>query len=312
MSEESFEKDRYEAAINLAAVEWGRAHITDAEFDRLLDARRETEDWEEVARMLFDAQIGSLSELEYDDFIQSAIQHGCPVAYDLLTSGKVNMEDLMWSYLTKNMAYRFVAGALRDTELLEEWKGIERKKENEVGVLDLVRPDSIPADELRGIEKIPCYFTCQLLRVMEGIRLGRENLRDPMFRQNLKLSRDEREMFGIWWDEYWDAIRSSKNMNDIAANVALTAFRELVNRGLDKQKALYVIFEGFRPHGRLFEHGQLENILEVLTLTAYKIGPHCDFDVWEQVHDLMQDAVAQYNERAEQRGTPLLVLYGAE
>ncbi|MEA3357687.1 MAG: hypothetical protein U9Q67_04625 [Patescibacteria group bacterium] len=299
MPKPELEETTYRERLDAGADQWGQACVTATEMDVIYDMRKKLGSWQRVQQLLFQGEIEPPTDVDEDTFIDSAIQHACPRGYPIYHSPKRTLEGAIWSYTMKNRAYRFFARYIHDQDhngnLLSAWRGSERKEEDEVGVIPLIRPEGIPNNILVGIEKPECYLPCQLLRVLEALRTGRENLSTPVTRQIISLSDAERALLKIPWREYQDAINESRSLTDLAANIAFKTFSTLNERGLDQEKILAIIFQGFRPHGTLLEHGQLDKLLGIWLTTAFKIDGCYFTNMWDRTRQIFEDAVAKYN-----------------
>lgn len=306
MSKPQLTETTFRDNLNADPDQWGQSHVTDAEWQAIFQARSEAGDWTRVQQMLLQGSIGPPTDVDEVDFMKSAIQHGCSRAYPIYESTERTIEDSIWSYTMKNRAFRFFVRHISDPEILAAWKGSEQKSCGEIGVIPLIRPEGIPDDVLFGIEKPDCYLPCQLLRVMEALRTGRENLLTSITREIIPLTDEERDLLQIHWIDFQDAISRSTSISDLAANVAFDLYRILHEKGMDQEKALSIIFQGYRPHGALLEHGQLDSLLKIWLLTAYKVDLCYDTHMWQKTRPVFQNAVDIYNEHAQRAGVPEL------
>jgi hypothetical protein len=252
--------------VNENKSKWGRASLTDLEVRVIMKLKSSGESWEEIEQRILDDDYMTkevLESLELSDneietyFIQMAIAHGCPVAKPVYENPARSKIESLWSYITKNRAYRAILRAMvrnNREDLLAEWRGPEEKQENEEGKVTLIRPD-IP---LIGIEKVEVFWICQLLKNMEEI---------------LEYKHME---YGIT-DDQWSEIDSNaqyEEFNEILDNmlkrtssvrvlclrVFIETLKILKNAGLKKDIIVQVLFKGYNPEGPLKEHGQFDKV----------------------------------------------------
>jgi len=304
-------EEEFRARIDGSADQWGRAHLTDIEWRNICQFK-EGKPWLDVRRALARGEIppptifDENGVLDEKGFIDLVVSDACPLAYPLIVLQGRTAESLIRSYTLKARAYRFIAGEIQNSKVLEAWRGMETKKEGEMGVLELMRPEGIPSNVLVGKGKVACYFPCQLLKELEAIGTGRNELLEPTFRKPITLNDEERELLRIPWEMYREAIRNSDCIEDIAVNIAVKTFEILHERGLDENKILALLFQGYRPHGPLLEQGQLERILEIWCLTASRLDRSYDIYLLQKVFLVIEDAIREYNGKAINLGLPYL------
>ena len=308
MTNPEFSEAKFRESINQAPNQWGQAHLTEAEWRSICQSKGDKR-WSGVYGELARGEIPPPIETDEFGFIELATQDACPVAYSLYLSPDRTLESLVWSYTMKGRAFRSIAWEIKDEELKRNWRGSETKEEGEVGVLGLMRPEGIPSDVLVGKEKLACYFPCQLLKELEAIRTGRSELLDPISREPIILDDDEREFLRIPWGMYREAIHESDCIEDIAVNIAVETFRVLNERGLDEDKIQALLFQGYRPHGPLLEYGQKDKIIKIWGLIAAQLDGNHDIHLWQKMMTVINDAIDEYNEKANDLGRPLLRFY---
>lgn len=253
------DQETYTVIIDESAETWGSAALTDLEQDLLFQRRRELGSWEAVKAEVLSGGPMIPDQVLGNDFVQAAVLHGCPVGYELMA----NTEDwgrYVWSYITKNRAFRAfkrMIGSTGNETLYQEWVGDEFKQPGEQGTSAIIRPFEEGEYEIpiRGIEKTAAYWPCQMLRVLEAYRTGREYLDlEP------DLATRRRELLGIEWFSLQPAVDAADSIEDIAINVAVSVTHTLQERGLDDLTIARIVMRGYDPQPMLEEHGQYESV----------------------------------------------------
>jgi hypothetical protein len=266
----------YTQVVNESSKNWASGFLTRIEQIGLFVLRREKESWTAAKEALLagaDYLVEEVLDLVMEsDFVEAAIKHGCPVAWRLYEDRENRpLREVVWSYATKNKVFRYFAHNMRKTNptLLEAWKGEEAKQEGEVGSEPLIRPKSLSGDPvvLKGIEKLECYWPCQLLRYLESIRL-RKN--EPILRL-INPAEDQEKDFAIMWSEFDTVIAKSSTLSDFAVNVAVKTVQILLRRNVRVEQVSNVLLAGYSPNGPLKEHGQERKVNEIWTQIFKKL-----------------------------------------
>lgn len=274
---QELDRESYIQEVNGSGKNWASGFMSRIEhFGMRKLIQREQGNWADVRNALLAGVDLLLVHLTQDfvvldtvtefDFVEAAIKHGCPVAWRLYEDRKNRpLREVVWSYATKNKVFRFFVHNMRrsNPELLKAWKGDDAKQKGEVGSEPLIRPESLSGDPvvLRGIEKLECYWPCQLLRYLEAIRLRRNE-------DILKLinpAEGEETKFAIEWKEYNIDIALSETLTDLAVNVAVRTVQILRNRKVNNEQIANVLLAGYSPNGPLKEYGQERKANEIWT-----------------------------------------------
>lgn len=255
----------FQNTVNANSKVWGSGHLTQTEVDALFMHRRSLGSWRSVAEMVESGDHFSpehISSLGLEDpegsFLEAAVAHACSVAVDIFNDPARTPESSIWSYATKNRAYRAMKRYLEEfkrPDLLEQWTGDETKRLEDTGRVKTIRPENGKAP-LKGIEKVEVYWPCQLFRVIEAIFYKTSEI---------ELSEAHRKMM----DKIYvptveiiirEAITQATTLEDLSVNIFIGTAQALKELKFPNELIAQVLVTGYSPGGPLKEHGQFRKV----------------------------------------------------
>lgn len=250
------------------ADDWAQAYLTPLEVKILFDIRKQEGSWQAVETMLMSSGdylwefLQQLPEDQIEEYFQlAAIAHGCPVTVTLYNDSERNKLEIIWSYLTKNRVYRTIKKIARkqNPKLLASWTMREPQKLTSGDWVQNIQRPVIVGKEIpfQGVEKVEVYWVCQMLRVLEALRI---EVGKPL----VELSDEEHELLNegnkFLIRKIREVVRDSKDSFSLAENVFFEVLSFLRGIGLDMNKVVTILWRGFDPKGSLQETGAHERI----------------------------------------------------